>query len=252
MKYLNHLLILVALTLSQILSAQNTGEIQGKVFDLSSGEPLIGTSVFVRIGGSLIGTASDIDGRFTIKPLNSGIYNVEFSYMGYKEQKYTNVQVNPDKITILDPMKLAPDMAMFDSIPVIYGWKQKLIDPEDPGKMSITATHLKNNPNLRSPLKMISTLIPGVTESRDGEGLHFRGSRTNAIAYFIDGVKQGDNFSPIPSSAIGSMTVYTGGLPAKYGDVTGGVIVIETKSFFDLYNAQVAQDEMEQLNKKKN
>jgi len=26
-------------------------------------------------------------------------------------------------------------------------------------------------------------------------------------------------------------------VPAKYGDVTGGVIVIETKNYFDLYNA---------------
>lgn len=237
--------------LSQMLSAQNTGEIKGKVFDDITGTPLPGANVFVKYGDQLIGSSTDDQGRFTLKPLNPGVYNVEVSYISYKKHVITNVQVNPDKITVLDNVDLALDATTLGDGVVISGWIQKLIDPEDPGKMSITATHLKNNPNLRSPLKMVSTLIPGVTESRDGEGLHFRGSRTNAIAYFIDGVKQGDNFSPIPSSAIGSMTVYTGGLPAKYGDVTGGVIVIETKSFFDLYNAQVAEDEMRELTKNK-
>jgi outer membrane receptor protein involved in Fe transport len=47
----------------------------------------------------------------------------------------------------------------------------------------------------------------------------------------------GANAARIPSSAIGSISVYTGGLPAKYGDTTGGVVVIETKSYMDLYNA---------------
>jgi outer membrane receptor for ferrienterochelin and colicin len=75
-----------------------------------------------------------------------------------------------------------------------------------------------------------------VKKGTDGE-LYFRGSRTGAVQYNIDGVKMGANAARIPSSAIGSISVYTGGLPAKYGDTTGGVVVIETKSYMDLYNA---------------
>jgi hypothetical protein len=37
----------------------------------------------------------------------------------------------------------------------------------------------------------------------------------------------------IPGRAIGSIIAYSGGIPAKYGDFTGGVVVIETKSYFD-------------------
>ena len=33
----------------------------------------------------------------------------------------------------------------------------------------------------------------------------------------------------VPTSAIDQITVVTGGLPAKYGDVTGGVIEVTTK-----------------------
>jgi hypothetical protein len=35
--------------------------------------------------------------------------------------------------------------------------------------------------------------------------------------------------------------VYTGGLPARYGDVTGGVIVIETKTYGEMYEAERRQ-----------
>ncbi|MFM2316499.1 MAG: hypothetical protein RLZZ155_831, partial [Bacteroidota bacterium] len=37
----------------------------------------------------------------------------------------------------------------------------------------------------------------------------------------------------IPSSGIGNITVYTGGVPAKYGDSTGGYVIIDTKSYRD-------------------
>jgi hypothetical protein len=164
------------------------------------------------------------------------------SYTGYKKITISGVQVTSDNITVLKPIQLALDLAMFVDVPEIIAYRIPLIDPEATSKMTISSTILKNNPSLKSPVTLIANTIPGVTKSKDGEGLHFRGSRTNAIAYYVDGVKQGDNFSPIPSTAISNITVYTGGLPARYGDVTGGVIVIETKSYFDLYNAWKAEE----------
>jgi len=44
----------------------------------------------------------------------------------------------------------------------------------------------------------------------------------------------------VPPTSIASFTIYTGGLPARYGDVTGGAVAIETKSYFDLYMQQQA------------
>jgi hypothetical protein len=38
------------------------------------------------------------------------------------------------------------------------------------------------------------------------------------------------------------MMVYTGGLPAKYGDILGGAVILETKSYFDLYRQWQAEN----------
>jgi hypothetical protein len=48
----------------------------------------------------------------------------------------------------------------------------------------------------------------------------------------IDGEKVIGSFD-VPSQSVRGMTVYTGGVPACYGDFTGGLVMITTKSFFN-------------------
>ena len=76
--------------------------------------------------------------------------------------------------------------------------------------------------------------------SDDGE-LSFRGSRKGDMIYVIDGIKCPEVFN-VPSCSISKMMVYTGGLPAKYGDTLGGAIVVETKGYFELLRAYKAQN----------
>jgi hypothetical protein len=66
----------------------------------------------------------------------------------------------------------------------------------------------------------------------DGE-LIFRGARKGDMIYVVDGVKLNEVYN-VPSCSIKRMMVYTGGLPAKYGDTLGGAIVVETLGYFDL------------------
>ena len=72
-----------------------------------------------------------------------------------------------------------------------------------------------------------------VKVTADGD-LVFRGARKGDMIYMMDGIKS-NSISNVPSAAIGRIKVYTGGLPAKYGDTLGGAIVMETLSYFDLY-----------------
>src|SRR5665213_507871 len=59
-----------------------------------------------------------------------------------------------------------------------------------------------------------------------GGPLSIRGSRSDATQYIVDGVKVA--YTP-PQSGIEQITTITGGLPAQYGDATGGVIEITTR-----------------------
>jgi len=65
--------------------------------------------------------------------------------------------------------------------------------------------------------------------------VHIRGSRTDATSYYIDGVRV--RGVDVPQSMIGSAQIITGGIPANYGDITGGVISITTGNTSRAYNS---------------
>jgi outer membrane receptor protein involved in Fe transport len=97
------------------------------------------------------------------------------------------------------------------------------------------ASQFEDNPLRKNPVALIASSSPDIYKAPNSDELYFRGSRSDAMAYFVDGVKVPGRLSGVPPASIASITMYTGGLPARYGDVTGGVVAIETKSYFDLY-----------------
>lgn len=224
--------MLAMLGIPALLSAQNTGEIHGRVVD-ENDRPLEYVSVAAEQAGTRIGTETDTDGRFILKPLPAGTYKLRFITAERPTVEISDVRVDPGLNNRLRPVVM-PNAELGPVIVVAYRWEEPLIRPDDPARMVITQAQIKSNAVRKDPVKLIATMTPGVTRAANSDELYFRGSRSGAMAYFVDGVKM-SALSAVPPDAINSVTVYTGGLPARYGDVTGGVVAIETKSYFDLY-----------------
>ncbi|NNC82076.1 MAG: TonB-dependent receptor [Flavobacteriales bacterium] len=230
MRYL-HTFILVMLSIT--FQAQNFGEIKGKVLDAVTGEPVAFANVWVETGTVPIGAYTDDDGRFRIKPLSPGTYDLHVKDVRYTAYVQQGVVVSPNEITVLPEISLAANT--LGEIKVVT-YTIPLIDKDNPSKMTIGSADLKHRSDVRDTRTMISRLVPAVKQNAEGDQLFFKGARPYNIATFIDGVKVGAGEVPrIPSNAINNLTVYTGGIPACYGDVTGGVIVIETKGYMDFY-----------------
>lgn len=79
--------------------AQATGKIAGKVFEETSGTPLLGANVIL-INTSL-GTAADQQGNYTISRIEPGTYKIRASYLGYQE-KIIDVTVQANKTVIIN------------------------------------------------------------------------------------------------------------------------------------------------------
>ncbi len=232
----NVLILFATLLITGLAYCQNYGEIQGKVVD-ENGEGLPGVNVYSTSSSGDMATTTDVHGKFRLKPLNPGVYTLELSFIGYNTQKITGINVDPDKIKFLKTSALDVTENMIPDI-LIVEYVDKLIDPEETSRVTIRTADIKTNALRTSPMDMIATMKSDIKRGTDGE-LYFRGSRSGAVQYNIDGVKMTTDVQRIPSSAIGSISVYTGGMPAKYGDTTGGVVVIETRSYMDLYNASL-------------
>lgn len=213
--------------------AQSFGEIHGKIND-ENGSPLPGANVWVTAGERQIGTMTDINGKFKLKPLAAGMYNLQASFIGYEPLTITGVNVDPDQITFVKSQRLTLDVNMIPDA-VVLEHEIPLIDPEETTKMTVLAADIEHNPTRKNLVSFIANISSEIKSNEDGE-LYFRGTRPGSVQYIIDGMKLNGRFRGLPSSGVGSLSVYTGGVPAKYGDLTGGVIVIESKNYFDLYN----------------
>tara|TARA_B100000700_G_C14927095_1_gene800013 strand:+ start:391 stop:1233 length:843 start_codon:yes stop_codon:yes gene_type:complete len=220
--------------------AQNTfGEIKGQIIDESEKEGIPGVHVYVKIGETKFGGTTDTEGKFKIKPLNPGTYTVNISYLGEIKSQTKDIMVKPNDVILLGVIPVNLTSVLDDVCITSYGGK-KLIDPNETGVFTIGAQELKRSAVLRDISKLIQTAAPGVSTNENGD-VYVRGARSDAVQYFIDGVKT-SGISGIPGAAIQSLSVYTGGVPAQYGDVTGGVIIIETKSYFDLLREERARN----------
>lgn len=221
--------LIAILTFGTGLLAQNFGEIHGKIVDESK-EPLAQATIKVYSLGNLIGTYTDFDGRYVLKPLEPGIYNIEISCIGGKVQTIPGITVTGDKITRLNDFTYNANVLG----EVIVDGYQGFFDIDNPSAIKITGAQLKKSAVLKNPVQRLTYMTSDAQAGDNGE-IYFRGGRSDGGAYYVDGVRQ-NSIPKIPGVAISSMTMYTGGIPAKYGDLTSGAVVMETKTYTELFN----------------
>lgn len=219
--------LLMLLFVSVAWAQAGQGGIKGKVIDEATGEPLPFANVVVKKGGVMVtGGITEMDGSFQIKPLSPGTYSVELSMMGYGTKIKEGVKVTAEGLQFVN-FTLSTDAELLKTV-VVEGYKVPLIDKGNTtSSTTVDGDAMKSMP-ARSATD-IAKLAGGVYSKDDGSGsLSIRGSRSDANYYYIDGIKVRGT-SSLPQSAIEQVSVITGGLPAQYGDVTGGVISITTR-----------------------
>lgn len=218
------IIVFIALLLSMTTFGQQ-GTLQGKVIDATTGEAIPFANVSIELNGQIItGGMTDFDGKYVIKPIPAGTYDVKASYVGYKSLQYKGVKIMSGKITFQD-FRISPSVQQLQEVEV-KEYKVPLIskDQTQTGG-SVTDKEIAKMPG-RS-VESVATTIGGVYSER-GEIGSIRGARSEATVYYIDGVKVRGT-SALPKSATAQVDVIMGGIPAKYGDVTGGIISITTK-----------------------
>lgn len=204
-----------------------TGSIKGTITDKVSGEPLPFVKVIVFSGDQQKGyAATDFDGNFLISSLAPGSYDVELRFVGYQTVRQTGVIVSSDKYTILDDLQMGQTAEMLDVVEVIT-YSVPLIN-KDGGASGGTVTREDISKMPTRDATGIATTVGGVYSAEGSGDLQIRGARAEDSYYYIDGIKVRGS-SSLPKAAMQEVSVITGGVPANYGDVTGGVISITTR-----------------------
>ena len=216
--------LIAALVFTSSLAIAQTGALKGVITDAMSGESIPFANLIAEKNGSQIaGTTTDFDGNFTIKPLEPGTYTIKATFVGYGTVEVTGVIVSANKITFQD-VKLQQGVAIGEVKVIAY--KKPLLDQDNLSGETKTAEEIVALPTRN--IASVAASTAGIYQRDEGDGVNVRGSRSDATEYYVDGIKVRGNLG-VPTSGIEQITVITGGVPAQYGDATGGIISITTK-----------------------
>lgn len=210
------------------------GDLAGKVTDAQTGEPLPGANV--QIQGTVLGSATDAEGRFTIKKLQPGVYALRVSYIGYDLARAT-ATVFADSTTRVN---MALQLSVLEMSQVVVTATRQ-VEEIEAATVSVSAlTH--ESAMRRQPLRLDAALesIPGV--NMIGENVNVRNSTGytrglgSRVLIMIDGVPAlpGDfgnmNWDILPVTDFERIEVIKGPSSAIYGSYAlGGVINIITQ-----------------------
>lgn len=223
---------------TQKIYAQN-GSISGVITDKEDGLPLIGVNVIIK--GTTFGTATDLDGNYIIRNIRPGEYSLEFRYIGYERILNTSVSVVAGETTVLNVQMGLQSITSDDEITVIG--ERPIFDVEQ----SSTSMRISRDEIEAAPVSKVEEVV-GMTAGvlKDPTGLYIRGGRANETGYIVDGVSAQDPLAgtgfglDLGANAYSNVEVTTGGVDVEHGNLTSGVVTVQTRDGGDNYSGSFA------------
>ncbi len=215
------------------------GTLHGIVSDSISSEALVGANVFLT--GTSLGSATNIEGRYSISRIPEGDYTVKVSYIGYKPKE--------EKVTIINGRTTELNIQL--SLDVIEG-EEVLITGQAMGQVAAINQQRTSNTiiNVVSEEKIKELpdanaaesigRLPGVSILRSGGEANkviLRGLSDKFTYVTIDGIKipstdasaRGLDLSTISQSSLAGIELFKALTPDKDADAIAGSINLITK-----------------------
>ena len=211
------------------LNRPGKATVSGYVTYKESGARAAGVTVFVK--DLSIGVITSENGYF-ILPLPRGFHEIRFSSIGYTEKKinlnlYGSGELNVDLDRSVISLKEIVVTADLNST----------LDRHEVGVEKINMKTFRLLPTSLGESDIIKSiiLIPGVQSIGEGSaGFNVRGGSADQNLILLDGIPIYNTshffgfFSAVSSDIIKDVTLYKGGIPARYGGRISSVLDIET------------------------
>ncbi len=224
--------------LSISVAFAQTGTIRGTIKDAKTKEALIGCTV--RIDGTTIGAATDIEGNFTIANVPAATHKLIVSYVSYLTTEIPNVRVESGNTTVIDT-ELQEEGKSLQEVVVRAGRATNTevaviteIKQLKPMAVGISAQQIQKSQD-RDAAAAIRR-VPGISIV-DNRFVLIRGLGTRYNSVMINDVitpsteveSRSFSFDIVPSNILDRMIVFKSGSADLPGDFAGGVIKIYTK-----------------------
>lgn len=220
-----------------ILTASATGQsslkhtIKGYLRDVTSNENLVGASVIVSELGS--GTVTNVYGFYSVT-LPEGEYTINYSYVGYK-----SISVKIDlKKDVTKNINLELNQEVLKEVVITAEQNDANVTSVEMSVERIDIQTIKKIPQLLGEADVIKSLQlrPGVSSVGEGaSGFNVRGGNIDQNLILLDESPVYNSshlfgfFSVFNPDAVKEVTLYKGGIPARYGGRLSSVMDVRQR-----------------------
>jgi hypothetical protein len=216
--------------------------IRGTVKDRESGAPLPFANIGIMSSDPLIGTNTDLQGKFELKNVPVGRHSIRISYVGYEEAILSEVLVGSAKEVTLS-ISLEESLESIGEVSVTLTKGEPLNQMAVVSSRSFNVEETKRYPATVSDPARMAQVFAGVSGNDDSTNeIIIRGNSPNWMIWRLEGVEipspnhfaeegySSGAISILSTNMIGLSDFYTGAFPAEYGSALSGVFDIKFRN----------------------
>ena len=224
-------LTLVLILASFAMFAQEKFTLSGTISEAQSGETIIGVNVL--IPSLQTGVITNQYGFYSIT-LPKGIHQVTYTNLGFESYSQT-IELNA---AVTNNVSLSQTTEMLDVVVLETDVEKTNIKTPQMSVTTLKANIIKRIPVVLGEADVLKaiTLLPGVTNAGEGaSGFNVRGGAADQNLVLLDEATLYNSshlfgfFSVFNPDAIKDLTLYKGGIPARYGGRIASVLDIYQK-----------------------
>jgi hypothetical protein len=214
-----------------------TQVIRGVVLDKSTSLPLPGANVVLLYSEPLRGTTTDEKGAFRLDKVPVGRQSIRVSFMGYKEQVLSNLNVTTGKELLLTIQM--EEIVMQVGEVEIRSDSRKDLPVNEMAVISARSFTIEETEryagSVGDPSRMAASFAGVSTLSDQQNEIVIRGNSPMGLLWRMDGMDipnpnhfasigtTGGGLSMINNNTLSNSDFFTGAFPAEYGDALSGV-----------------------------
>ncbi|MDD2437917.1 MAG: TonB-dependent receptor [Massilibacteroides sp.] len=224
-------------------SSPLTQTIRGTVTDAETSTPIEFATISL-LSRPEIGTTADSLGRFALKNIPIGRYDIQISYLGYKASIYREILLTSSREVYLD-IPLKEDAHMLEEVLVTPNVnKEQPLNPMalSGGRMLSVEEANRFAGALDDPARLV-TSFAGVAGSFASNSMSIRGNAPQYTQWKLEGIEipnpthfadmvtlGGGTFTALSNQVMGNSDFFNGAFPSEYGNALSGVFDINLRN----------------------
>jgi len=223
---------------------QLTQTIRGTVVDKINHATLPGANVIILNSQPLVGTVTDVNGRFRLEKVALGRVSLKISFLGYQDVVLTNLNLNTGKEVVLEVEM--EELVITQKVVEIKAKADKSATNNEMTTVSSRGFSVEETQRYAGSLNDVARMasnFAGMSGANDARNdIVIRGNSPTGLSWRLEGVEipnpnhfgasssTGGPVCMINNNLLANSDFLTGAFPSEYGNATSGVFDLKLRN----------------------